>query len=146
MIKTIKLNNGAEMPMQGFGVFQITDPLQCEQAVINAAESGYRLIGTASSCQNEEACGKAVKNSGIEHGFLSLLKLIYIKLICENAIEAFCRSRRKSGLDCLDLYLTLMPLGDYYISWRAMEELCKAEKVRAIEISKFARQTSRPYF
>lgn len=137
MMKTIKLNNGVEMPMEGFGVFQIPDSL-CEQTVRDAIGAGYRLIDTASSYQNEEAVGKALLNSGIPRGELFITTKAYIQQMgYDRTMEAFEESRKKLGLDYLDLYLIHMPFGDYYGSWRAMEELYRAGKVRAIGVCNF---------
>lgn len=138
MVKNVKLNNGVEMPMEGFGVFQVTDLSVCEQAVVDAIGSGYRLIDTASSYQNEEAVGRAIVKSGVQRDDLFITSKAYVhQMGYENTKAAFAESLQKLGLDYLDLYLVHMPYGDYYGSWRAMEELYKAGKVRAIGVCNF---------
>lgn len=137
-IKSIKLNNGVEMPMEGFGVFQVTDLEQCEDIVLKAIETGYRLFDTASVYQNEEALGSAIRKSGISRNELFITTKAYVQEMgYKNTLKAFEMSTSKLGLDYLDLYLLHQPLGDYYGSWRAMEELYKAGKIRAIGISNF---------
>lgn len=137
MTKTVTLSNGVSMPMEGFGVFQIPET-DCEQVVRNAIETGYRLIDTASSYQNEEAVGRAIRNSGISRENLFITTKAYIQEMgYDRTMEAFDRSLKKLGLDYLDLYLVHMPFGDYYGSWRAMEELYRAGKVRAIGVCNF---------
>lgn len=138
MIKNRKLNNGVEMPMEGFGVFQITDSTQCEQAVLDAIETGYRLFDTASSYQNEEAVGRAIKKSGVKREELFITTKAYIQQMgYEKTIFAFYDSLEKLGLKYLDLYLIHMPLGDYYGAWRAMEDLYEEGKIRAIGVCNF---------
>lgn len=141
MTKTIqntKLNNGVVMPMEGFGVFQITDMAQCQQTVEMALEVGYRLIDTASSYQNEEAVGAAIRASGVKREELFVTTKAYIQQMgYERTKAAFYESLDKLGLDYLDLYLIHMPFGDYYGAWRAMEELYKEKKVRAIGVCNF---------
>lgn len=138
MVKNVKLNNGVEMPMEGFGVFQVTDPAACEKAVMDAIESGYRLIDTASSYQNEEAVGRGIRRSGVAREELFVTTKAYIQQMgYENTMNAFEESLEKLALDYLDLYLIHMPFGDYYGSWRAMEELYRAGKVRAIGVCNF---------
>lgn len=137
MTETVKLSNGVSMPMEGFGVFQIPEQ-ECEQVVRNAIESGYRLIDTASSYQNEEAVGRAVKTCGIPRGELFITTKAYIQEMgYENTMKAFEGSLKRLGLDYLDLYLIHMPFGDYYGSWRAMEELYRAGRIRAIGVCNF---------
>lgn len=137
MSETVRLSNGVSMPMEGFGVFQIPEK-DCEQAVRNAIEAGYRLIDTASSYQNEEAVGRAVRNSGVPRENLFITTKAYIQEMgYERTMEAFDRSLKKMGLDYLDLYLVHMPFGDYYGSWRAMEELYRVGRVRAIGVCNF---------
>lgn len=138
MVKNVKLNNGVEMPMEGFGVFQVTDSAACEKAVMDAIESGYRLIDTASSYQNEEAVGRGIRRSGVAREELFVTTKAYIQQMgYENTMNAFEESLEKLALDYLDLYLIHMPFGDYYGSWRAMEELYRAGKVRAIGVCNF---------
>lgn len=137
-IQNVKLNNGVQMPMEGFGVFQITDMAQCQQTVEMALEVGYRLIDTASSYQNEEAVGAAIRASGIKREELFVTTKAYIQQMgYERTKAAFYESLDKLGLDYLDLYLIHMPFGDYYGSWRAMEELYREKKVRAIGVCNF---------
>ena len=138
MVQKVKLNNGVEMPMEGFGVFQVTDLSVCEQAVLDAIQSGYRLIDTASSYQNEEAVGRAIVKSGVPREELFITTKAYVQQMgYENTMKAFEESLNNLGLDYLDLYLVHMPYGDYYGTWRAMEELYKAGKIRAIGVSNF---------
>lgn len=137
MTETVKLSNGVSMPMEGFGVFQIPEQ-ECEQVIRNAIESGYRLIDTASSYQNEEAVGRAVKTCGIPREELFITTKAYIQEMgYDNTMKAFEDSLKRLGLDYLDLYLIHMPFGDYYGSWRAMEELYRAERIRAIGVCNF---------
>lgn len=125
MIEKIKLNNGIEMPMEGFGVFQIPEE-DCEQVVRNAIAEGYRLIDTASSYQNEEAVGRAIRSCGVLREDLFITTKAYIQQMgYEDTKVAFEESLKKLGLEYLDLYLVHMPFGDYYGSWRAMEDLYK---------------------
>lgn len=127
MNRAIMLNNGVEMPMEGFGVFPVPET-ECKEVVSNAIRTGYRLIDTASSYQNEEAVGAAIREA-IDSGVVKREELFittkaYIQEMgYENLKEAFVRSLSNLGLDYLDLYLIHMPLGDYYGAWRAMEEL-----------------------
>lgn len=133
-----KLNNGVEMPQEGFGVFQVSDPVLCEQTVLDAIHTGYRLIDTASSYQNEEAVGRAIRKSGVKRKELFITTKAYIhQMGYENTKAAFEESLKKLGLEYLDLYLIHMPFGDYYGSWRAMEELYHQGKVRAIGVCNF---------
>jgi len=137
-MKSIKLNNGVKMPVLGFGVFQVTDLAECERSVIDAIETGYRLIDTAQSYQNEEAVGKAVKSSGIAREELFITTKLWIQSKgYEGAKKAFETSLKKLQLDYLDLYLIHQPFGDVYGEWRAMEELYKEGKIRAIGVSNF---------
>lgn len=137
MTETVKLSNGVSMPMEGFGVFQIPEQ-ECEQVIRDAIESGYRLIDTASSYQNEEAVGRAVKTCGIPREELFITTKAYIQEMgYENTMKAFEGSLKRLGLDYLDLYLIHMPFGDYYGSWRAMEELYRAGRIRAIGVCNF---------
>lgn len=137
MMKTVKLNNGVDMPMEGFGVFQIPEE-SCEQAVRTALRSGYRLIDTASSYQNEKAVGKALHACGIPREELFITTKAYIQQMgYEKTKAAFAESLNNLGLDYLDLYLIHMPFGDYYGSWRALEELYRDGKIRAIGVCNF---------
>ncbi|AGK98346.1 aldo/keto reductase [Clostridium pasteurianum] len=137
-MKKVTLNNGVEMPILGFGVFQITDEAQCEQAVLDAIHTGYRLIDTAMSYHNEEAVGRAIKKCGVPREELFITtKLWLADAGYEKTMKAFETSLKKLGLDYLDLYLIHQPVGDVYGSWRAMEELYKAGKIRAIGVANF---------
>lgn len=137
-MKYVTLNNGVEMPMEGFGVYQVEDDKVCEQAVSDALEAGYRLIDTAAAYFNEEAVGRAIKKSGIPREELFITTKLWIQDAgYENAKKAFQTSLDKLGLDYLDLYLIHQPMNDYYGSWRAMEELYEAGKIRAIGVCNF---------
>lgn len=134
----VTLNNGVRMPQLGFGVFQITDAAQCEQAVLDALEVGYRSIDTAASYGNEEAVGRAIKKCGVPRDELFVTtKLWFADASYEGAKRAFDASMRKLGLDYLDLYLIHQPLGDVYGAWRAMEELYEQGVIRAIGLANF---------
>ena len=141
-MKKVVLNNGVEMPILGFGVFQITDLTQCEQCVYDAIITGYRLIDTAAAYMNEEAVGKAVKRA-IEEGVVKREELfITTKLWIQDAgyettKKAFENSLKRLQLDYIDLYLIHQPFGDVHCSWRAMEELYHEGLVRAIGVSNF---------
>lgn len=137
-IPSITLNNGVEMPQEGFGVFQVTDLDACKQAVKDALDCGYRLLDTASSYENEEAVGEAIKESGIPREEIFLTTKAYMQEMgYEKTKEAFERSCKKLGTDYLDLYLIHMPFADYYGSWRAMSELYKEGRIRAIGVCNF---------
>lgn len=137
-MKTVELNNGVLMPIEGFGVFQMTDMVECEQAVAHALTTGYRLIDTASVYQNECAVGAAIRNSNIPRNEIFVTTKVWISEAgYENTKKAFEASLMRLGLDYLDLYLVHMPFGDYYSSWRAMEELYNAGKIRAIGVCNF---------
>ncbi|HJF93456.1 MAG TPA: aldo/keto reductase [Lachnoclostridium phocaeense] len=134
----VTLNNGVKMPQLGFGVYQIKDPAQCEQAVLDAISVGYRLIDTAASYGNEEAVGHAIRKCGVPREDLFITTKLWISdTSYEGAKKAFQKSLDKLGLDYLDLYLIHQPLNDYYGAWRAMEELYKEGKVRAIGVCSF---------
>jgi 2,5-diketo-D-gluconate reductase A len=136
-IPTVKLSNGVEMPVLGFGVFQI--PLdQTEQAVADALAAGYRSLDTAASYQNEEAVGRAIKASDVPRDELFVTTKLWIQDQGEKtARRAFETSLGRLGLDYVDLYLIHQPFGDYYGSWRAMEELNRQGLARAIGVSNF---------
>lgn len=137
-MQTVKLNNGIEMPILGFGVFQIPDANECEKCVIDAIEVGYRLIDTAASYMNEQAVGNAIKNSKIGREELFITTKLWVQDNgYENTKAAFQKSLDRLQLDYLDLYLIHQPYGDVFGSWRAMEELYEAGKVRAIGVSNF---------
>jgi 2,5-diketo-D-gluconate reductase A len=136
-IPTVTLNNAVEMPVLGFGVFQIP-PDETEQAVATALEVGYRHLDTAASYQNEQGVGRAVRSSGVPRHELFITTKLWIQDPGEtNARAAFERSLQRLGLDFVDLYLIHQPLGDYYSSWRAMERLQAEGLVRAIGVANF---------
>lgn len=137
-MKTVKLNNGVEMPILGFGVYQMNDLVECERAVSDAIETGYRLIDTAAAYQNEVAVGNAIRKSGVpREEFFVTTKLWISDSGYEKAKAAFQQSMEKLQLDYLDLYLIHQPFSDVYGAWRAMEELYKEGKIRAIGVSNF---------
>ncbi|MBM6679942.1 aldo/keto reductase [Pseudoflavonifractor capillosus] len=134
-METVKLNNGIEMPLEGFGVFQVPDPAVCEQAVLDAIESGYRLIDTAAAYMNEEAVGRAIAKCGVPREELFITTKLWVQdASYEGAKQAIETSMKKLGLDYIDLYLIHQPMGDYIGAWRAMEEAYKAGKLRAIGV------------
>ena len=134
----VKLNNGVEMPILGFGVFQVTDLEECERSVVDAIETGYRLIDTAASYRNEEAVGKAIKRSGEAREDLFITTKLWIHSNgYEGAKKSFENSLKRLQLDYLDLYLIHQPMGDVYGEWRAMQDLYKEGRVRAIGVSNF---------
>ena len=136
-IPTVTLNNGVEMPLLGFGVYQIP-PEETEQTVATALEVGYRLLDTAASYGNEEAVGRAVRSSGIPRDELFITTKLWIQDPGEAiARAAFERSLEKLGLDHVDLYLIHQPFGDYYSSWRAMQQLHHEGLIRAIGLANF---------
>lgn len=135
---SVILNNGVKMPILGFGVYQIPDPEQCENAVYEALKTGYRLIDTAAGYLNEEAVGRAIKRSGVPREELFITTKIWVQDAgYESAKAAFAKSLKKLQLDYLDLYLIHQPFGDYYGTWRAMEDLYREGIVRAIGVSNF---------
>ncbi|MCD8329188.1 MAG: aldo/keto reductase [Lachnospiraceae bacterium] len=132
------LSNGVKMPMEGFGVFQVRDPKECEQAVLDAISVGYRLIDTAASYQNEEAVGTALKKSGACRDDLFITTKLWVSdSSYEGAKKAVEGSLQTLGLEYLDLYLLHQPMGDYYGAWRALEELYKDGRIRAIGVCNF---------
>lgn len=134
----VTLKNGIKMPMEGFGVFQVPETDVCERAVLDALETGYRLIDTAAAYFNEEAVGTAIKKSCVPRDELFITTKLWIQDAgYENAKKAFQTSLDKLGLDYLDLYLIHQPMNDYYGSWRAMEELYEAGRIRAIGVCNF---------
>jgi 2,5-diketo-D-gluconate reductase A len=134
----VTLNNGVEMPILGFGVFQISDPAECEKAVVEAIQSGYRLIDTAASYKNEDAVGNAIKKSGVDRKELFITTKLWIQdLGYEKTKAAFQKSLDLLQLDYLDLYLIHQPYGDIFGSWKAMRELLEEGKIRAIGVSNF---------
>ena len=132
------LNNGVEMPILGFGVYQIEDADECEQCVYDAIMAGYRLIDTAAAYLNEEAVGRAIKRSRIPREELFITTKLWIQDAgYESTKEAFEKSLERLQLDYLDLYLIHQPFGDVYGSWRAMEELYHEGKIKAIGVANF---------
>ena len=137
-MQNVKLNNGIEMPILGFGVFQVKDLAECERSVADAINTGYRLIDTAQSYGNEEAVGKAIKRSGIKREDLFITTKLWIQSNgYDETKKAFERSLKRLQLDYLDLYLIHQPFGDVYGEWRAMQDLYKEGRVRAIGVSNF---------
>lgn len=137
-MQNVVLNNGVEMPILGFGVFQVPDPEECERSVYEALQTGYRLIDTAAAYLNEEAVGKAIKRSGVPREEIFVTTKLWIQDTgYESTKEAFEKSLTRLQLDYLDLYLIHQPYGDVYGSWRAMEELYKEGRIKAIGVSNF---------
>lgn len=137
-MQTVVLNGGIVMPILGFGVFQIADLNECERAVSDAIDVGYRLLDTAASYENEEAVGKAIKSSGIPREQLFITTKLWIADTgYEKTKQAFQRSMKRLQLDYLDLYLIHQPYGDVYGSWRAMQELHREGAIKAIGVSNF---------
>lgn len=137
-MQKVKLNNGVEMPILGFGVFQIQDGEECEQAVYDVIQTGYRLIDTAASYLNEEAVGRGIKRSGVPREELFITTKLWVQDTGYEATKkAFENSLKRLQLDYLDLYLIHQPYGDVHGSWRAMEDLYREGKVRAIGVSNF---------
>jgi 2,5-diketo-D-gluconate reductase A len=138
MMQTVDLNNRVKMPILGFGVFQVTDLAECERGVLDALHNGYRLLDTAASYQNEEAVGKAIRESGVDRDEIFVTTKLWLQDAgYDKTKQAFDRSLRRLGLDVLDLYLIHQPYGDVYGSWRAMEELLREGRVRAIGVANF---------
>ena len=138
VIPTVTLNNGIRMPLLGFGVFQIADADACERSVSDALEVGYRLIDTAASYGNEEAVGNAIRRSGVPRDELFVTTKLWIQDAgYDSTRRAFDRSMQRLQLDTLDLYLIHQPYGDVYGSWRAMQELYREGRIRAIGVSNF---------
>jgi len=137
-MQQVTLNNGIRIPLLGFGVFQITDEAACEQSVVDAIGTGYRLIDTAASYLNEAAVGRGIRRSGLAREELFVTTKLWIQRDGhDGTLAAFERSMRRLQLDYLDLYLIHQPFGDVYGEWRAMEELYKAGRVRAIGVANF---------
>ena len=138
MMEYVTLNNGVKMPLEGFGVFQVPDPAQCEQAVLDAIESGYRLIDTAAAYLNEKAVGEAIKKCGVPREELFITTKLWVQdATYEGAKKAIQTSLDNLGLDYLDLYLIHQPLKDYVGAYRAMEEAYKEGKLKAIGVCNF---------
>jgi len=137
-MQTVKLNNGVEIPILGFGVFQISNPAECERSVVDAIQAGYNHIDTAASYQNEEAVGRGIQQSGVAREQLFITTKLWIQSQgYDGTLQAFDRSLKRLQLDYVDLYLIHQPFGDVYGEWRAMEELYQQSKVRAIGVSNF---------
>jgi len=137
-MQKVVLNNGVQMPILGFGVFQVTDLKVCEDSVYEALGAGYRLIDTAASYQNEDAVGRAIKRSNVSREELFVTTKLWIQDAgYEKTKKAFEKSLKRLQLDYLDLYLIHQPYGDVYGSWRAMEELYKEGRVKAIGVANF---------
>ncbi|MEO2259321.1 aldo/keto reductase [Paenibacillus amylolyticus] len=137
-MQTVTLNNGVKMPIIGFGVYQVPDADECENTVYEALKAGYRLIDTAAGYLNEAAVGRAIKRSGIPREELFITTKLWIQDAgYESTKLAFAKSLSKLQIDYLDMYLIHMPFGDYYGAWRAMEELYREGKIKAIGVSNF---------
>ncbi len=137
-MQNVKLNNGVEIPILGFGVFQINDPTECERSVVDAIQTGYNHIDTAASYQNEEAVGRGIKQSGVAREKLFITTKLWIQSNgYEGTLKAFENSLKRLQLGYIDLYLIHQPFGDVYGEWRAMEELYQQGQVRAIGVSNF---------
>jgi len=137
-MQKVLLNNNVEMPILGFGVFQVPDAGECERSVLQAIHSGYRLIDTAAAYMNEEAVGKAIKKSGVAREELFITTKLWIQDAgYESTKKAFEKSLNRLNLNYLDLYLIHQPFGDIYGSWRAMEELYGEGRIKAIGVSNF---------
>ena len=137
-MQNVVLNNGVQMPILGFGVYQVTDGGECERSVLEAIRTGYRLIDTAASYMNEQAVGEAIRKCGISREELFVTTKLWVQDTGYEATKvAFEKSLRRLRLDYLDLYLIHQPFGDVHGSWRAMEELLRAGKVRAVGVSNF---------
>jgi len=137
-MQRVVLNNGVEIPILGFGVFQVTNAEECERAVVEAIRTGYRLIDTAASYGNEVEVGKAIKRSGVAREELFITTKLWIQDAgYESTKKAFEKSLNKLQLDYLDLYLIHQPYGDIYGSWRAMEGLYREGKIKAIGVANF---------
>jgi 2,5-diketo-D-gluconate reductase A len=138
MMHTIKLNNGIEVPILGFGVFQIADAAECERSVVDAIQVGYSHIDTAASYQNEEAVGRGIKQGGVARDKLFVTTKLWIQRQgYEGTLKAFENSLKRLQLDYIDLYLIHQPFGDVYGEWRAMEALYQQGRIRAIGVSNF---------
>jgi 2,5-diketo-D-gluconate reductase A len=137
-IPSVTLNNGVGMPLLGFGVFQVPDAEECERSVYEAIRTGYRLIDTAAAYGNEAAVGKAIQRSGVAREELFVTTKLWIQDAgYERTKAAFERSLQRLQLEYLDLYLIHQPFGDVYGAWRAMEELYREGRIRAIGVSNF---------
>lgn len=137
-MQTVKLSNGVEMPMEGLGVYQVSNGSECEQTVLTALQAGYRLIDTAASYGNEEAVGKAIKASGIPREEIFVTTKVWVQDFgYEKTKKAVDLSLKKLGVDYIDLELLHQSMSDYYGAWRALEELYHKGKIRAIGVANF---------
>ena len=137
-MQKVVLNNGIEMPILGFGVFHVTDLKECENSVLDAIETGYRLIDTAASYMNETAVGDALKNSGVPREDLFITTKLWVQDTgYEKTKMAIEKSLNKLQVNYIDLYLIHQPYGDVHGSWRAMTELYKAGRIKVIGVSNF---------
>ncbi|MBF2681062.1 aldo/keto reductase [Listeria innocua] len=137
-MKTVKLNNGVEVPILGFGTYQITDAGEAEQAVKEAIAAGYRHIDTAQSYMNEEAVGRGIATSGVDRKELFITTKIWVENVSyKGVMSSFDRSLKRLGLDYIDLLLIHQPYNDVYGAWMAMEELQAQGKIKAIGVSNF---------
>lgn len=138
MMEFVTLNNGVKMPLEGFGVFQVPDPAVCEQAVLDAIATGYRLIDTAAAYMNEQAVGAAIQKCGVPREELFITTKLWVQdASYEGAKQAIETSLRNLGLDYIDLYLIHQPMGDYIGAYRAMEEAYREGKLKAIGVCNF---------
>lgn len=138
MMEFVTLNNGIKMPLEGFGVFQVPDPAVCEQAVLDAIATGYRLIDTAAAYMNEQAVGAAIQKCGVPREELFITTKLWVQdASYEGAKRAIETSLRNLGLDYIDLYLIHQPMGDYIGAYRAMEEAYREGKLKAIGVCNF---------
>src|ERR1700752_4508111 len=137
-MQNVRLNNGVEMPILGFGVFQVTDLEECQRSVFDATSTGYRLIDTAASYGNEEAVGKAIKRSGVAREDLFITTKLWIQSNgYEGTKRSFENSLKQLQLDYLDLYLMHQPFGDVYGEWRAMQAAHREGLAKAIGVANF---------
>ena len=137
-MQTVKLNNGVKIPILGFGVFQITDPAECERSVVDAIETGYTHIDTAASYMNEKSVGVGIRASGVAREELFITTKLWIQSDgYAGTLKAFDNSLNRLQMDYVDLYLIHQPYGDVYGEWRAMEELYQQGKIKAIGVSNF---------
>lgn len=138
-MEEVTLNNGITMPLEGFGVFQITDPQECEEATWGALKAGYRMIDTAAAYGNEEAVGRAIRKSGIPREEIFLISKLWLQdYRYENAQKGLETSLEKLDQEYVDLYLLHQPLGDTMGAWRALEDAYQEGKVRAIGVANFS--------
>lgn len=138
MMEFVTLNNGVKMPLEGFGVFQVPDPAVCEQAVLDAIATGYRLVDTAAAYMNEQAVGTAIQKCGVPREELFITTKLWVQdASYEGAKRAIETSLLNLGLDYIDLYLIHQPMGDYIGAYRAMEEAYREGKLKAIGVCNF---------